>query len=158
MTLSPLIKSVLVPLAPGPAFDLFTRRMAEWWPLGTHSVSANALKARAAGVIVPPEVGAMVLETLADGTTAPWGTITAFEPGRRFAMTWHPGHDAGRATLVSVAFAVEGAGTRVTLTHSGWEAREDGPAARKSYDGGWEGVLGRDFAQAAAGATTMAKS
>jgi uncharacterized protein YndB with AHSA1/START domain len=156
MTLSPLIKSILVPLAPGPAFDLFTRRMAEWWPLGTHAVSANTLKAPASGVTVPPLVGGVVMETQADGTTAPWGTVTTFEPGHCFAMTWHPGHDPARATLVSVAFATEGTGTRVTLTHSGWDAREDGAAARQSYEDGWEALLSHDFARVAAAAPARA--
>jgi uncharacterized protein YndB with AHSA1/START domain len=155
MTLMPLVKTVTVPLAPNAAFDLFTHRMAEWWPLGTHAVSPFALKAAASGVLVPPRVGGVVLETMADGTTAPWGTVTAFEPGQCFAMTWHPGSDPAHSTAVSVAFDAEGTGTRVTLTHSGWERREDGVAARASYDTGWNGVIGQDYA-GAAGARAMA--
>jgi hypothetical protein len=35
-----------------------------------------------------------------------------------------------------------GAGTEVTLTHSGWETLgEEGPKTRDGYDGGWNGVL-----------------
>jgi hypothetical protein len=30
----------------------------------------------------------------------------------------------------------------VALTHSGWDRRADGAAARLSYDSGWEVVLG----------------
>jgi uncharacterized protein YndB with AHSA1/START domain len=96
-------------------------------------------------------VGGVVLETRADGNTAPWGAVTIFQPGHCFAMTWHPGSDPARATLVRVDFRAEGSGTRVTLTHSGWESREDAAAARLSYEGGWEGLLGQDYAQAAAG-------
>jgi hypothetical protein len=31
-------KSVTVPATPGRAFELFTARFGEWWPLATHSV------------------------------------------------------------------------------------------------------------------------
>jgi uncharacterized protein YndB with AHSA1/START domain len=158
MTLPPIIKTLQVPLPPDRAFDLFTRRMGEWWPLATHAVSAEVCKAPAAGVMVPQEVGGVVLETLADGKTTPWGTVTIFQPGRCFAMTWHPGTDPARATLVTVDFQAQGNGTQVTLTHSGWERREDADAARLSYDEGWEGLLRQAYASAAAGPLASASS
>lgn len=70
MTLPPIIKTLQVPLAPDRAFDLFTLRMGESWPLATHAVSAEVCKAPATGVEVPQEVGGIVLKTLADGNTA----------------------------------------------------------------------------------------
>jgi Activator of Hsp90 ATPase homolog 1-like protein len=150
MTLPPIIKTVTVPLAPDRAFDLFTRRMGEWWPLATHAVSSALCKAPARGVVVPPHVGGIVQETLADGSLAAWGTVTEYSPGTGFAMTWHPGNDPVEATLVTLRFVPVKAGTEVTLTHSGWENRPDGASARKSYVGGWEGVLGQDYADFAA--------
>jgi uncharacterized protein YndB with AHSA1/START domain len=65
-------------------------------------------------------------------------------------MTWHPGFEAERATLVEVTFSgtVEG-GTLVELVHGGWEALGEGAtAARTGYEQGWPMVLGR-FADAA---------
>lgn len=148
---APLIKTLTVPISPDRAFDLFTRRMAEWWPLHSHAISAAACKAPARSVHVPDRVGDEVIETLADGSTAPWGRITAYAPGAHFAMTWHPGTPAETASLVDVRFSAEGAGCRVTLTHSGWENRPDGAARRVNYDSGWNGVLLGDYANAAQG-------
>ena len=44
---------------------------------------------------------------------------------------------------IEVRFIPDGAAaTVVALTHSGWDRRADGAAARLSYDFGWEVVLG----------------
>jgi hypothetical protein len=44
-----------------------------------------------------------------------------------------------------VTFVAQGAQTRVTLTHGGWERREDGAKARANYVGGWKVVLGERY-------------
>ncbi len=61
---------MLVPAPPGRAFEVFTARFGDWWPLATHSVGAK----EAAGVIFGAGVGGMIVETLADGSTTAWGT------------------------------------------------------------------------------------
>jgi hypothetical protein len=71
-TFEPLRKSVTVPVAPQRAFELFTAHVHEWWPLATHSVGAE----EAAGVVFGEGVGGIIVETLADGTTSVWGTVT----------------------------------------------------------------------------------
>lgn len=141
-----LIKTLVVPIPPDRAFDLFTRRMGEWWPLHSHAVSAHVCKAPARAVLVPETPGEAVMETMADGTTAPWGRVTVCDKDRLFAMTWHPGTPESQATHVEVNFAATCAGTRVTLTHGGWGNRPDGAAVRANYDKGWDGVLLADFA------------
>jgi uncharacterized protein YndB with AHSA1/START domain len=83
----PVRKSVTVPAAPQRAFELFTAHMHEWWPLATHSVGA----VDAVSVTFGGGAGAAILETVADGTTSVWGTITHWEPPYRVAFTWHPG-------------------------------------------------------------------
>jgi uncharacterized protein YndB with AHSA1/START domain len=134
----PLVKSVLVPVDPAAAFALFTDRIAEWWPLETHSVWA----ADAADVRVEEGVGGHVVEAHRDGRTSVWGTVTRWDPPRAVAFTWHPGRPEHEATHVTVRFAPAGKGTRVELTHGGWEARDDSAFARVGYDRGWEVVLG----------------
>ncbi len=94
--------------------------------------------------------GAAIVETLADGTTSVWGTVTHWEPPDRVAFTWHPGTAETEATRVEVTFTPSGPGaTLVRLIHSGWERRPDGASARENYDSGWEPVVGC-FAEAAA--------
>ncbi len=82
----PVRKSVTVPTAPQRAFELFTAHMHEWWPLVTHSVGA----ADAVSVTFGEGAGAVILETLADGTTSVWGTVTEWEPPHRVASPGMP--------------------------------------------------------------------
>jgi uncharacterized protein YndB with AHSA1/START domain len=145
-SVEPVRKSVAVPAAPQRAFELFTAHIKEWWPLGTHSVGIE----HAVGVAFGGGVGATIIETLTDGTTSVWGTITQWEPPHRVAFTWHPGTPEAEATRVEVTFTQDGPGSTVVhLVHSGWERRPDGASARESYDSGWEPVITR-FAETAA--------
>ena len=41
-----------------------------------------------------------------------------------------------------MSFSQTDRGTRVVLTHTGWDALERGSALRESYDVGWDLVLG----------------
>jgi uncharacterized protein YndB with AHSA1/START domain len=135
----PVVKRIAVRLAPDGAFDLFTREISRWWPLRTHSCAADD----AVSVQIEPRVGGRIIEYARDGSTAPWGTVLAWEPPRRFAMTWHPMSDPAQATRVEVSFTSDAAGgCQVELVHSGWEARGvDADTWRTRYEGGWEGVL-----------------
>lgn len=135
--LAPLTKTVVVACPVERAFDLFTARLAEWWPLATHSVGG----ATALGVEMQCREGGRIVETLGDGSTEVWGTVTGWEPPERVAFTWHPGQPVAEATRVEVTFSAEGAATRLTLVHSGWETRPDGSTARQGYDTGWDLVL-----------------
>jgi uncharacterized protein YndB with AHSA1/START domain len=135
--LAPLTKTVAVPAPVDRAFALFTERIASWWPLATHSVGEDA----ATGLEMQCRVGGQIVETVADGTTHVWGTLTDWEPPRRVAFSWHPGRAADEATRVEVTFAPQGEGTLVTLVHSGWAGRPDGAQARVGYDTGWDVVL-----------------
>jgi uncharacterized protein YndB with AHSA1/START domain len=148
ISIEPILKSVTVPAAPERAFELFTAHIGDWWPLGTHSVGIE----QAAGVVFGEGRGGQITETLSDGTTSVWGTVTDWEPPHRVAFTWHAGTPEAEATRVEVTFTPDGPGsTVVRLVHSGWEHRPDGASARDGYESGWEPVIGQ-FARAAAGA------
>jgi uncharacterized protein YndB with AHSA1/START domain len=143
-SIDPVRKSVTVPADPARAFEIFTAHIQDWWPLDTHSVGLG----QAVGLAFGEGAGARITETLADGSTSVWGTITGWEPPDRVVFTWHPGQAEAEATSVEVTFTQNGPGaTVVRLVHSGWEHRPDGPAAREGYDSGWEPVI-RRFAQA----------
>jgi uncharacterized protein YndB with AHSA1/START domain len=135
--LAPLTKTVTVPAPVDRAFALFTERIGAWWPLATHSVGAE----RATAVEMQCHLGGQIVETVADGSTHVWGTLTDWAPPHRVAFTWHPGRGADEATRVDVTFAARDEGTLVTLVHDGWAGRPDGARARQGYDTGWDIVL-----------------
>jgi len=140
-----IVKTVHVPLAPDQAFELFTARMREWWPLATHSSGGPD----AVSVAVDGHVGGLIVETLRDGSTCIWGTVTRWVPPHELAFTWHPGNEPDAATDVSVTFGRDAEGCTVTLLRTGWAKRRDADDdLHARYDTGWEYVLGR-FAAAA---------
>ena len=136
---TPVLKSVTVKADPGQAFRRFTSEMAAWWPLASHSVGQS----EAETVVMEGHVGGRIVERIRGGRECVWGTVTAWEPSRRVAFTWHPGEAPETAQDVEVRFTAVGARTRVDLVHKGFERM--GPMARKARRGypiGWAYVLG----------------
>ena len=140
--LAPIVVDVVVPCPPDRAFDYFTRDIGRWWPLATHSLG----EADAADVRFEPRVGGRLVETLRDGGEHVWGEVTAWRPGSQVAFSWHLGRDPSTAQCVDVQFAPTPGGTRVTLTHGGWERLpEGGETMRERYANGWKGVFVERF-------------
>jgi uncharacterized protein YciI/uncharacterized protein YndB with AHSA1/START domain len=142
-TITPVRREVRVGCDPATAFELFTAHISAWWPMARHSVFG-------APASVAFEDGRLV-ERLGS-EAAVWGTVLDWDRPRGFRITWHPGHGPERATEVAVSFAADGAGTTVTLVHTGWERLAEPQAARDEYNSGWPGVLA-GFAQTSAGTT-----
>lgn len=135
----PVEKSIVVPWPVEAAFERFTARMGEWWPLSTHSVGLD----RARACAIEPRVGGRLYETLEDGAEHVWGTVTEWDPPGRLGFTWHPGRDASTGQTVEIDFRPEAGGTRLDLVHSGWERLgEEAEATRAGYSPGWDFVLG----------------
>ncbi len=135
---APVVKVVTVPVPATEAFRAFTEGLETWWPFATHSTA----DVEHGAVTFGGAVGEQVLELHPDGGREVWGTLTRWSPPELLAMTWHPGNDPARATELEVRFSETSDGTRVHLRHTGWEARDDGAAARSDYDSGWDKVLG----------------
>ena len=92
-------------------------------------------------MFIEGRVGGRFYELYADGTEFDIGRVTTYQPPTRVAFTWRaPSWDG--ATQVEVHFIADGAGTRVELEHSGWEQGAKIGDARKSYEGGWDLILG----------------
>jgi len=139
LVLPPVVKTVVVKSPPDQAFHRFTGEMAAWWPLRSHSLG----QADAETVVMEGRVGGRIVERIRGGGEAVWGTLTAWDPPRLVAFTWHPGQDPATAQDVEVRFYPDAGGTRVQLTHSGFERL--GAMARKAQRGyslGWKHVLG----------------
>jgi uncharacterized protein YndB with AHSA1/START domain len=125
-------KTVLVDFPPEQAFDLFTRRIAKWWPVHSHSYGGDEVT----NVVFELEVGGRVYE-VTDKGEQDWGRVLELEPPNRFLLEWLIGEACG--TAVEVTFAPEGPGSRVLLEHRGFGASDP----RDRYSSGWEFVLGR---------------
>lgn len=146
MTAAPIRKDVQVPIRPKAAFELFTKDIASWWPTDSHSLSA-ARGERPANVRVEPFEGGHIIETTPAGDEAHWGTITHWRPGEALGISWYVGRTEEEATDILVVFQPTDTGTRVELTHSGFERLvETATTARESYRTGWDLVLCQCFA------------
>lgn len=147
----PIVKTVTVNADAARAFDIFVNRIAKWWPLDGHAVSASGGKP-ALAVVIEPRVGGAIYETMFDGTRADWGEVLIFEEGKRLAFTWHPGTNTEKPTRVEVQFEAQDDGTsKVTLIHFGWEIwATEATDKRANYDKGWDFVLGECYANAVA--------
>jgi uncharacterized protein YndB with AHSA1/START domain len=137
---TPVIKIVTIRAAQARAFGRFTSEIATWWPLPSHSVGG----ANAETVVMEDRVGGRIIERGRGGTECVWGTITAWDPPRRVAFSWHPGDPPEKATNVEVRFvAIDHARTRVELEHVGFERLGAmAKRARRGYPIGWAYVLG----------------
>jgi uncharacterized protein YndB with AHSA1/START domain len=138
--------SVLVPLAPSEAFELFTDRFSDWWPKDSHHI----LDGPAAEAILEPRQGGRWYERADDGSECDWGYVREIDRPERILLAWHLtpewkfDPDPAKATEVEVRFSAEGGQTRVTLEHRGFDVHGDGgPAMRASVDseGGWPSLL-----------------
>ena len=135
--------SVLVEAPIEHAFDVFTNKMATWWPAGHH-----ILEGELAEMVVEPRAGGRIFDRGVDGTECQWATVLEYERPHRFVLSWNITNqwqietDPARTSEVAITFVADGpARTRVELEHShldrhgeGWEAHRDSVG---SYDG-WQ--------------------
>ena len=132
----PVVRAVQVRRTPADAFRLFTEDIGVWWPMETHSVFGATARVAIEGQ--------EIVEHSAAGERSVWAEIVESDPPSRLVLRWHPGTDPAASTTIEVAFAADQDGTRVELTHSGWEVLgERAHEARRSYDEGWLPVLER---------------
>ena len=144
--IAPLIKTITVERPPDEAFRLYTEGIADWWPLKTHSVTAE----RAETAIFEGREGGRIFERSLDGEEHVWGTVVVWDPPHRFVHTWHPGRSDDTWQEVEMRFEPHGGGTRIELEHRGWENLGDRAAeVRTNYDTGWDYVLGECYGTAA---------
>ena len=113
----PVQQSVYVDCPAEEAFRLFTEGFAEWWPLAAYSVTGE----ESDNCAIEPWMGGRVFERTRSGKEYEWGSVIAWDPPRRLEFTWNPDMLHDNQEVVAVEFHVEGDGTRVTLTHRGWQ-------------------------------------
>jgi uncharacterized protein YndB with AHSA1/START domain len=67
------------------------------------------------------------------------GEYLEIDPPRVLAFTWEPSWEKVHPTVVRIELTAIASGTRLVLTHSGWDEAKQ---ARSSHEQGWPRVLG----------------
>jgi uncharacterized protein YndB with AHSA1/START domain len=134
---------VTVPAPPEDAFTLFTEDIGLWWRRDTPYWNDRE---RGLSVRIEPGVGGRFVEVydLESGTGMEVGRVTAWEPGRRLALTWtQTGWPEGATTDLEISFEPAGDGdTLVRLEHTGFERIPGALDFVAGYDAGWNEILG----------------
>lgn len=140
-------KTLTVAAPESVAFEVFTSRMATWWPMTTHHIGKVDCK----DVVVEPKAAGRWFERGIDGSECEWGRVLVWSPTKRVVLDWQITNEWSfnpeLHTEVEITFeAVDAGSTRVVLVHRGLEAY--GAAAEQmkqifDSDGGWTGILAR---------------
>ena len=124
--------SIRLKVAPSVAFDLFTRKVDDWWRRGPKYRMGPQGRLR----FEPGEGGRLVeIYDEAAGELFEIGRILVWRPGERLVFEWRtPNFTADQVTEVDIGFiAIEG-GTRLTLEHRGLGALPPDHPARHGMD------------------------
>jgi uncharacterized protein YndB with AHSA1/START domain len=140
--IEPVRASVEIAVPPARAFELFIKRMSEWWPL------EYAMVPTPREIIIEGKKGGRWYERGSDGTERDVATVTTWQPPGKVSFNWHI--DANwqpnpkLATAVDVWFVPTSKGTRVEMEHRDLERfGAQAEATRASLDGkgGWGDLL-----------------
>ncbi len=123
--------SLRVAATPERAFEVFTRDIGLWW---RHD-GLFAFDTRRIGTLrFEPGHRGRLLEVYDDGSSFEIGSVSAWEPGQRVALTWRQtSFEPDQATHVVIRFEAVGNETRVTVEHSGWDTIPQPHAARHGF-------------------------
>jgi Activator of Hsp90 ATPase homolog 1-like protein len=127
-----IMVSIRLKVTPAVAFDLFTRKVDDWWRRGPKYRMGPQGRLR----FEPGEGGRLVeIYDEAAGDLFEIGRILVWRPGERLMFEWRtPNFTADQVTEVDIGFtAIEG-GTRLTLEHRGLGALPPNHPARHGME------------------------
>jgi uncharacterized protein YndB with AHSA1/START domain len=143
VSIAPIVRSVIVKVEPARAFELFTRRIAEWWPK-----NKTIGREPHVAVVIEPRVEGRWFERDAQGQETQWGKVLSWEPPHRLLLAWQIGADwayhPDLLTELELNFKAHSpGGTLVMLEHRHLERLgSDAARVREMLDGGWPTLLG----------------
>lgn len=112
--------AIEVDVEPTVAFDVFTRELDAWWG---HGPRFRFVAPYGGTLTLEPGVGGRLLHVAAPDVSFVVGHVELWEPPRRLTLTWRlTNFTPEQQTRVDVRFDAAGGGTRVSVTHSGWDA------------------------------------
>ena len=89
-------RSVTVDCSVEHAFETFTERIHEWWPLAKHSIEQYESGNPAETVVFQGGAGGQIYERTTKGEELKWADVVAYEPPHRFVLAWSPNRDQHR--------------------------------------------------------------
>lgn len=129
-----VIVSTLVQLDPEACFEVFTAKIDGWWRRD------HRYRESPGGWIGFEEDGdgrALIIREERDGPVHELGRVRIWEPGKHLVFEWKPQNfEPDQTTEVEVRFEPDGDATRVTLTHSGFDALPADHPVRHGLEGG----------------------
>lgn len=105
-----MIKSVVLPLSPLAAFELFTQKIGEWWPADRRHTQDSTSE------IFLLQSGRFY-ERARDGHEVELGHVRSWELPSRILLDFFIATSPERPTEVEIVFAAQQGGTRLTVTH-----------------------------------------
>jgi uncharacterized protein YndB with AHSA1/START domain len=130
-----MVKSVILPLPPLAAFELFTQKIGEWWPPDRRHTKDPASQ------IFLLESGRFY-ERARDGHEVELGAVRSWELPRRILLDFFIATGPQKPTEVEITFAAQAGGTRVTVTHRPKPESADVWTERAPrYERSWDVVL-----------------
>lgn len=136
-------KSVVVPVKPARAFEIFTSGIDSWWPK-SHSMGGAPFKVS----LIEPFNGGRWYAKRDDGSEINIGHVLVWEPGRRVVFRWEISAewkpDGDNPSELEVTFIAESPeATRVELEHRDFErlGEKAGEKLRSDVDRGWPMAL-----------------
>jgi hypothetical protein len=122
---APIMVAIEVDASPDQAFSVFTTRMGDWWD-PDYSPDPHTFT----GIDLEPRVGGSVAMLHGGEGRYVWGTVTEWEPGRRYAQTFTLAHDSDYPSEISAEFEATATGCAIRFAHGGWTAGNVGARQR----------------------------
>ena len=161
-----LTVSIVIAVPPAVAFAVFTEDLDAWWQRGPR----YRFRPPYDGVLeLETGVGGRLLHRRYAGDPDPFvvGRVRVWQPPSRLAFSWRlPNFASHQNTDVEISFDAVDDGTRVTLTHRGWDVLPPDHPARHGHQGHafvlfkghwWADVLGEAKRHAEVGRGTAAR-
>ena len=125
--------AIEIAVSPAVAFEVFTEDLDVWWQRGPR----YRFLAPYQGVLrLEPGVGGRRLHVLGEKPDDAFvvGRVSIWDPPSRLVFSWRlPNFAPHQTTEVEIRFEALAAGTRVTLTHGGWDGVPTDHPARHGH-------------------------
>jgi hypothetical protein len=130
-----MVKSVVLPLSPAAAFELFTQKIGQWWPADRRHTQDPASE------IFLLENGRFY-ERARDGREVELGHVRSWDLPNRILLDFFIATGPDKPTEVEIAFTAREGGTQVTVVHRPKPASEALWTERAPrYERSWDAVL-----------------